>query len=384
MQTSAYAQRVAAAIISSFAIANTTRRAPIAIAATPSIRIDRGERRHPTRRTNVYVRLDSICILCTRAENALHTLACDCKGLASRCFFDQELFEQTGHGGRCLDCAGNTQVSGKSCQCRQPILCAILRVHTASRVLRTIGDKQTNIIARRASATRSAPKTRNATKTANVSASRASPVSVAIGARTDFMSLERVDASKPTAACVLDKTLFINSRAFRDCHCSIAGSANNEPRCSPHDGACACKANVEGQQCDKCKPGHFNLALENAWGCSPCFCYGHSSVCTSADGFSAFNASSLFEKGLRADNNKLQCNQLAAQRLKMPNHGARRRRRASRMFNGRRSIARSPFRNSTAIQSIFMRRKNISAINALRTMKSSFSRFAFNKPTRHV
>jgi usherin len=32
-------------------------------------------------------------------------------------------------------------------------------------------------------------------------------------------------------------------------------------------GQCACKSNVDGRQCDKCKIGYFNLSHENENGC---------------------------------------------------------------------------------------------------------------------
>ena len=34
-------------------------------------------------------------------------LACVCNGYAKNCTFSRELFEQTGHGSVCIDCAGN-------------------------------------------------------------------------------------------------------------------------------------------------------------------------------------------------------------------------------------------------------------------------------------
>lgn len=78
----------------------------------------------------------------------------------------------------------------------------------------------------------------------------------------------------------------------------MEGSYNNTPNCSPVDGKCNCKLNVEGQHCDKCKPGYFHIFAANQFGCTPCFCYGHSSVCSSADGYVERNISSRFFEGV--------------------------------------------------------------------------------------
>jgi hypothetical protein len=71
----------------------------------------------------------------------------------------------------------------------------------------------------------------------------------------------------------------------RKCECNEAGSEGIG--CGPTSGLCTCKENVDGNKCDTCKVGFFNLASTNPNGCQPCFCYGHGVSCTSASGYTS-------------------------------------------------------------------------------------------------
>ncbi|XP_066555448.1 laminin subunit alpha-2 [Amia ocellicauda] len=75
------------------------------------------------------------------------------------------------------------------------------------------------------------------------------------------------------------------------CECSMAGTSPqtcntemNTCSCSDDTGKCACKANVEGLQCDKCRTGTFGLSTRNPLGCSNCYCFGMTTKCTEAKG----------------------------------------------------------------------------------------------------
>ena len=78
------------------------------------------------------------------------------------------------------------------------------------------------------------------------------------------------------------------------CECGAIGSFDSPPLCDPYNGFCRCKANVEGQNCDRPKPGFFDLDEQNIHGALPCFCYGHSSQCNSSANFSVFNKTGEF------------------------------------------------------------------------------------------
>ena len=59
-----------------------------------------------------------------------------------------------------------------------------------------------------------------------------------------------------------------NPLGCQPCDCSTEGYIS----CDQTTGKCLCKENVTGQKCDKCKPNHWNLSEANPDGCEPCGC----------------------------------------------------------------------------------------------------------------
>ncbi|XP_056283361.1 laminin subunit alpha-2 isoform X2 [Pseudoliparis swirei] len=75
------------------------------------------------------------------------------------------------------------------------------------------------------------------------------------------------------------------------CECNVSGSDSqtcDQERgvcaCADRTGLCSCKANVEGDNCDRCKPDTFGLSVRNSLGCRNCYCYGLTRSCTEARG----------------------------------------------------------------------------------------------------
>ncbi|XP_041500327.1 laminin subunit alpha-1-like [Microtus oregoni] len=55
--------------------------------------------------------------------------------------------------------------------------------------------------------------------------------------------------------------------------------------CTEDSGTCSCKENVLGLQCSECRAGTFALQTDNPLGCSPCFCFGLSQLCSELEGY---------------------------------------------------------------------------------------------------
>ncbi|XP_025424275.1 laminin subunit gamma-1 isoform X2 [Sipha flava] len=184
---------------------------------------------------------------------------CNCNGFSHRCFFDKDLYDRTGHGGHCLDCTGNRD--GTNCErCRE-------------NYYQRKGDT-------------------------HCSPCECDPVgSWSLQCNGEGKCQCRAGVTGDKCDRCADNHFDFSTTGCKPCGCNVAGSLDNEPRCEAENGNCICKENVEGIQCNKCKPGFFNLDEENEFGCTPCFCYGHSSVCQSASGYSRVSVESVFARG---------------------------------------------------------------------------------------
>ncbi|XP_048845494.1 laminin subunit gamma-1 [Brienomyrus brachyistius] len=189
------------------------------------------------------------------AENANKCLACNCHGKSSECFFDSELYRATGHGGHCRNCADNTD--GPNCErCQDNYYRESANGYCSPCNCNTVGSLSTQCD----------------------NSGRCSCKTGVFGDKCDrcqpgFHSLTE-------AGC-------------RPCSCNSYGSTQE---CDTSTGRCQCKENVEGFNCDRCKPGFFNLDPLNPQGCTPCFCFRHSSVCNKAEGYSIHLVSSTFDR----------------------------------------------------------------------------------------
>ncbi|XP_051697393.2 laminin subunit gamma-1 isoform X1 [Oryctolagus cuniculus] len=187
------------------------------------------------------------------AESASECLPCDCSGRSQECYFDPELYRSTGHGGHCINCRDNTD--GAHCErCRENFF--------------RLGNSEA------------------------CSPCHCSPVG---SLSTQCDSYGRCSCKPGVTGDKCDRCQpgfhSLTEAGCRPCSCNPAGSTEE---CNVETGRCVCRDHVEGFACERCKPGFFNLESSHPGGCTPCFCYGHSSVCSSAVGYSAHAVSSTF------------------------------------------------------------------------------------------
>ena len=182
---------------------------------------------------------------------------CTCNGYSTKCYFDRNLYNLTGHGGHCIDCTSNRD--GANCErCKDNFFMREDGYCT------NCGCNPT-------------------------------------GSRSLQCNSEGKCQCKPGVGgdkcdrCEENHYNF-GSHGCHPCNCDARGSFDNAPSCDPESGLCLCKENVEGRHCRECKPGFFNLDQENKFGCTPCFCYGHTSECQSASGYSIVSTTSNFNK----------------------------------------------------------------------------------------
>ncbi|XP_076658555.1 laminin subunit gamma-1 isoform X1 [Halictus rubicundus] len=193
------------------------------------------------------------------ATDAHECKACNCNGYSDRCYFDKELYKTTGHGGHCQDCRANRD--GANCErCRENFY-----QHPDADYCIPCGCNE-------------------------------------IGSRSLQCNSEGKCQCKPGVTgnkCDRCSSNYFNFGSYgcTSCECEVTGSLANVPNCDPVSGTCICKENVEGKRCRICRPGFFNLAMDNEFGCTPCFCYGHSSVCQPATGYSKLVIESMFARG---------------------------------------------------------------------------------------
>ncbi|KAM4642244.1 laminin subunit gamma-1 [Discoglossus pictus] len=190
------------------------------------------------------------------ADSANECLPCNCNGRSQECYFDPELYRSTGHGGHCTSCADNTD--GSNCErCRE-------------NYYRQGSDEPCQACHCNAVGSLS-------TQCDNFGRCSCKP----------GVTGEKCDRCQPGFHSLTEA-------GCRPCACNAAGSVDE---CNMETGHCSCKDNVEGFNCERCKPGFFHLDASNPRGCTPCFCYGHSSVCNTAEGFRVTSIISTFESG---------------------------------------------------------------------------------------
>ncbi|XP_038046444.1 laminin subunit gamma-1-like [Patiria miniata] len=193
------------------------------------------------------------------SDNVNECQACECNGRSNRCYFDQDLYDRTGHGGHCQDCQGSTD--GPNCErCRDNYY--------------------------------------QSSQDAVCQPCNCDPVgSLHLQCDSRGQCTCKIGVGGEKCNQCLPNYFDFGVAGCTSCDCVIAGSVNSQPTCDSTTGLCECKTNVEGRQCDRCKSGYFNLQEDDPFGCMSCFCHGHSSECSSAPGYEFSYLQSRFNSG---------------------------------------------------------------------------------------
>ncbi|XP_069794299.1 laminin subunit gamma-1 isoform X1 [Narcine bancroftii] len=190
------------------------------------------------------------------AENANECLPCNCHGKSAECYFDSELYRATGHGGHCRNCIDNTD--GPNCErCRDNFYRQGPEASCLPCNCNPVGSVSTHC-----------------------------DIYGRCSCKPGVMG-DKCDHCQPGYHSLTEA-------GCRACACNPSGST---AECSADTGRCVCKNNVEGFNCERCKPGFFNLDPQNTHGCTACFCFGHSSVCSKAEGYRTERITSSFDAG---------------------------------------------------------------------------------------
>ncbi|XP_058032258.1 laminin subunit gamma-2 [Ahaetulla prasina] len=188
--------------------------------------------------------------------------ACNCNGKSRYCIFDPELLRQQGNGYRCLNCIDNTD--GINCeQCKE----GFYRLSQQDRCM---------------------PCNCNLRGSASAQCDNHGRCYCKPGVTGDKCDrCQHNFHSFSEAGCIA-----VGQIQNIQCNCDPSGSTG---QCI--SGRCVCKTAVAGEQCDRCKEGYYNLNARNPEGCSPCFCYGHSTTCSSGKNYSVYKITSTFQQG---------------------------------------------------------------------------------------
>ncbi|XP_069718416.1 laminin subunit gamma-2 isoform X1 [Phaenicophaeus curvirostris] len=201
-----------------------------------------------------------VATLLPAAPSANGGEVCDCNGMSRQCIFDWNLLRETGNGYRCLNCLGNTE--GVRCErCKEGFFrqqegdcCLPCHCHPQG-ALSPLCDSD----------------------------GRCSCKPGVMG--------KKCDRCQPSFESLSEAGCRMKGQSLQ-CECDPAGSTGT---CL--SGHCVCKARATGERCERCKRNFYNLDASNPEGCSPCFCYGHSALCVSADTHSIYNITSTFQQG---------------------------------------------------------------------------------------